>query len=67
MNYLEKRQEYLTEFLTREEYRKFSIYMNEKYANVGYVTEKLDDTFEVRIDNTPLTFWEEILPHIRDN
>jgi len=28
--------------------------------------EKLDDTFKVRLNDTPLTFWEEILTAIRD-
>jgi len=28
--------------------------------------DKLDDTFIVHLDDTPLTFWEEILDAIRD-
>jgi hypothetical protein len=40
--------------------------MTEHYPNVGHVVEKLDDTFKVRLNDTPLTFWEEILTAIRD-
>jgi len=40
--------------------------MHEHYPNVGHVVDKLDTSFNVRIDNTPLTFWEDIIPHIRD-
>ncbi len=35
--------------------------MAEHYPNVGHVVDKLDDTFIVHLDDTPLTFWEEIL------
>ena len=62
---LEKKQ-YNTELLTRDEYRKFGLYMTEHYPNVVHVVEKLDDTFKVRLNDTPLTFWEEILTAIRD-
>ena len=62
---LEKKQ-YNTELLTRDEYRKFGLYMTEHYPTVGHVVEKLDDTFKVRLDDTALTFWEEILTAIRD-
>ena len=62
---LEKNQ-YNTEILTRDEYRKFGLYMTEHYPNVGHVVEKLDDTFKVRLNDTALTFWEEILTAIRD-
>ncbi len=65
--YLQERQQYSTEILTREEYRKFGEYMTEHYPSVGHMVEKLDETFKVKLDNTPLTFWEEILPSIRDN
>ena len=65
--YLAERQQYSTEILTREEYRKFGAYMAEHYPSVGHMVEKLDETFKVKLDNTPLTFWEEILPCIRDN
>jgi hypothetical protein len=41
--------------------------MAEHYPSVGHMVEKLDETFKVKLDNTPLTFWEEILPCIRDN
>ena len=66
MNYIVEREQYNTEILTRDEYRKFSVYMTEHYPNVRHVVEKLDETFRVRIDDTPLTFWEEILTSIRD-
>jgi hypothetical protein len=65
--YLQERQQYSTEILTRDEYRKFGEYMAQHYPSVGHVVEKLDETFKVKLDNTPLTFWEEILPCIRDN
>jgi hypothetical protein len=66
MNYIIERDQYRTEILTREEYRKFGDYMTEHYPNVGHVVEKLDEDFKVYLDNTPLTFWEEILTVIRD-
>jgi len=66
MNYIVERDQYNTEILTRDEYRKIGVYMTEHYPNVGHVVEKLDETFRVRIDDTPLTFWEEILTSIRD-
>ena len=66
MNYLAERDQYRTEILTRDEYRKFGQYMIENYPNVGHVVEKLDDTFKVRLNETSLTFWEEILTDIRD-
>jgi|TARA_B100001093_G_scaffold66428_1_gene56430 hypothetical protein len=62
---LEKRK-YNKEILTRDEYRKFGLYMNEHYPNVGHIVEALDDTFIVHLHDTPLTFWEEILTTIRD-
>ena len=66
MNYLAERDQYNTEILTRDEYRKFGLYMTENYPNVGHVVDKLDDTFIVHLDDTPLTFWEEILTAIRN-
>ena len=66
MNYLVERDQYNTELLTREEYRKCGLYMTEQYPDVGHVVDKLDDTFMVRLDDTSLTFWEEILTAIRD-
>tara|TARA_R110000822_G_scaffold285866_1_gene407198 strand:- start:197 stop:400 length:204 start_codon:yes stop_codon:yes gene_type:complete len=63
--YLKDREQYQTEILTREEYRKFGEYMTLHYPSVGHVVEKLDETFRIRLDNTPLTFWEEILESIR--
>ena len=35
--------------------------------SVGHVVEKLDETFVVKIDDNPLTFWEEILLTVREN
>jgi|TARA_R110000744_G_scaffold329464_2_gene434955 hypothetical protein len=65
--YLEEREQYHTEILTREEYRKFGEYMTTHYPSVGHVVEKLDETFVVKIDDNPLTFWEEILLTVREN
>mgnify|MGYP003118234871 FL=1 len=62
MNLAEKEQ-YLTEVLTRDEYRKFVEYMSNQ--NVSYIVEKLDDDFQVTLDDTPLTFWGEVLEVIR--
>lgn len=63
MNLAEKEQ-YLTEVLTRDEYRKFVEYMSNQ--NVSYIVEKLDDDFKVTLDDTPLTFWGEVLKVIRN-
>jgi hypothetical protein len=65
--YLKDREQYQTEILTREEYRKFGEYMTLHYPSVGHVVEKLDETFQVKLDHTPLTFWEDILLYIREN
>ena len=64
--YSSEKKQYNTELLTRDEYRKFGLYMTEHYPNVGHVVDKLDDTFIVHLDDTPLTFWEEILDAIRN-
>jgi len=63
--YLKEREQYDTEILTRDEYRRFSEYLTVNNLNVGHVVEKLDDTFKVTLSSTPLTFWEEILAEIR--
>jgi len=63
--YLKEREQYDTEILTRDEYRRFSEYLTVNNLNVGHVVEKLDDTFKVTLSSTPLTFWEEILTEIR--
>ena len=47
--YLAEREQYSTEILTRDEYRKFGEYMHEHYPSVGHVVEKLDETFKVFI------------------
>ena len=65
--YLKDREQYQIEILTREEYRKFGEYMTLHYPSVGHVVEKLDETFKVKLDHTPLTFWEDILLDIREN
>jgi hypothetical protein len=65
--YLKDREQYQIEILTREEYRKFGEYMTLHYPSVGHVVEKLDETFQVKLDHTPLTFWEDILLDIREN
>ncbi len=66
MEQLAERNEYNTEILNRDDYRKFGLYMTEHYPNVGHVVDKLDNAFIVHLDDTPLTFWEEILTAIRD-
>jgi hypothetical protein len=48
--YLKDREQYSTEILTREEYRKFGEYMTLHYPSVGHVVEKLDETFKVKLD-----------------
>lgn len=63
--YLKEREQYDTEILTRDEYRRFSEYLTLNNLNIGHVVEKLDDTFKVTLSSTPLTFWEEILESIR--
>ena len=63
--YLKEREQYDTEILTRDEYRKFGEYLTVNNLNIGHVVEKLDDTFKVTLSSTPLTFWEEILTEIR--
>lgn len=39
--------------------------MEEHYPDVSYLVEKLDDTFKVVLDDTPLTFWGEVLEEIK--
>ena len=63
--YLKEIEQYHTEILTRDEYRKFGEYLTVNNLNIGHVVEKLDDTFKVTLSSTPLTFWEEILNEIR--
>ena len=63
--YLAERDQYLTETLTRDEYRRFNEYLVKNNLNVGHVVEKLDETFRITLDANPLTFWEEILSDIR--
>ncbi len=63
--YLKEREQYDTEILTRDEYRRFSEYLTLNNLNIGHVVEKLDNTFKVTLSSTPLTFWEEILAEIR--
>jgi|TARA_R110002020_G_scaffold39910_1_gene118056 hypothetical protein len=63
--YLKERSQYNTEVLTRDEYRRFGEYLQSNNLNIGHVVEKLDDTFKITLDSTPLTFWEEILQSIR--
>jgi|TARA_R100001224_G_scaffold99270_1_gene69913 hypothetical protein len=63
--YLKEREQYDTEILTRDEYRRFGEYLKLNNLNIGHVVEKLDDTFKITLEKTPLTFWEEILREIR--
>jgi len=65
MNHLTRQQEYWTEFLTRDEYRRFGNYLVDKGLTIGHTIEKLDDTFKVVIKENSLTNWEEILKDIR--
>lgn len=63
--YLARKEDYLTKVLTRDEYRNFVWHMEEHYPDVSYLVEKLDDTFKVVLDDTPLTFWGEVLEEIK--
>ena len=64
MNYLAEREQYRTQELSREEFRRFIDYMNEHDLHVGYVVEKLDETFKVRLDDSPLVNWFDIFEAI---
>ena len=61
MNYLAEREQYRTQELSRDEFRRFITYMNENDFHVGYVVEKLDETFIVRLDDSPLVTAFDIL------
>ena len=63
--YLARKEYYLTKILTRDEYRKFVGHMAKHHPEVWYMVEKLDDTFKVMLDDTPLTFWGEVLEKIQ--
>ena len=64
MNYLAEREQYRTQELSREEFRRFIDYMNENDFHVGYLVEKLDETFKVRLDDSPVVNWFDILEAI---
>ena len=64
MNYLAEREQYRTQELSRDEFRRFIDYMNENDFHVGYVVEKLDETFKVRLDDSPVVNWFDILEAI---
>ena len=64
MNYLVEREQYRTQELSRDEFRRFIDYMNENDFHVGYVVEKLDETFMVRLDDSPVVNWFDILEAI---
>jgi len=64
MNYLAEREQYRTQELSRDEFRRFIDYMNENDFHVGYVVEKLDETFIVRLDDSPVVNWFDILEAI---
>ena len=64
MNYLAEREQYRTQELSRDEFRRFIDYMNQHEFHVGYVVEKLDETFKVRLDDSPLVNWFDILEAI---
>jgi hypothetical protein len=64
MSYLAEREQYRTQELSRDEFRRFVNYMEDNNFSVGYVVEKLDETFKVRLDNSPLVNWFDILEAI---
>ena len=64
MNYLAEREQYRTQELSRDEFRRFIDYMNENNFHVGYVVERLDETFKVRLDDSPVVNWFDILEAI---
>ena len=64
MNYLAEREQYRTQELSRDEFRRFIDHMNENDFHVGYVVEKLDETFVVRLDDSPVVNWFDILEAI---
>ena len=64
MNYLVEREQYRTQELSRDEFRRFIDYMNKNDFHVGYVVEKLDETFKVRLDDSPVVNWFDILEAI---
>ena len=64
MNYLVEREQYRTQELSRDEFRRFIDYINEHDFHVGYVVEKLDETFKVRLDDSPVVNWFDILEAI---
>ena len=64
MNYIPEREQYLTQELSRDEYRRFVEYMDTNNFNVGYTVQKLDETFKVRLDYSPLVNWFDIMEAI---
>jgi hypothetical protein len=64
MSYLAEREQYRTQELSRDEFRRFVNYMEDNNFSVGYVVEKLDETFKVRLDDSPLVNWFDILEAI---
>ena len=64
MNYLAEKENYLTKELSRDSYRKFVNYMHEQDLHVGYTVQKLDETFVVRLDDSPLVSWTDIVEAI---
>ena len=64
MNYLAEREQFLTQELSRDEFRRFVDYMNANEFRVGYMVEKLDETFKVRLDDSPVVNWFDILEAI---
>ena len=64
MNYLAEKENYLTKELSRDSYRKFVNYMHEQNLHVGYTVQKLDETFVVRLDDSPLVSWTDIVEAI---
>jgi hypothetical protein len=65
--YLKDREQYQTEILTREEYRKFGEYMTLHYPSVGHVVEKLDETFQGKARSYTANILGRDSSCIRDN
>ena len=64
MNYIIEQEQY-TRVLTKDEYRTFIDYINDNYEDmysnkVGYVVEKIEDTFKVTLNDNTIISFEDI-------
>tara|TARA_R100001460_G_scaffold17328_2_gene37436 strand:+ start:559 stop:759 length:201 start_codon:yes stop_codon:yes gene_type:complete len=64
MNYIIEQEQY-TRVLTKDEYRTFIDYIDDNYEDmysnkVGYVVEKIDDTFKVTLNDNTIISFEDI-------